>query len=64
MLSHTSLRIPRSVLCLSAVVLATGTPTARDLNIPGRELKGVHFALELLSQQNRVLAGLEAWNKR
>ena len=42
-----------------AVILATGTPTARDLNIPGRELKGVHFALELLSQQNRVLAGHE-----
>ena len=43
----------------SAVVLATGTPTARDLSIPGRELKGVHFALELLAQQNRVLAGME-----
>ncbi len=43
----------------SAVVLATGTPTARDLAITGRELKGVHFALELLSQQNRVLAGME-----
>jgi glutamate synthase (NADPH/NADH) small chain len=43
----------------SAVVLATGTPTARDLKAPGRELKGVHFALELLSQQNRVLAGIE-----
>jgi glutamate synthase (NADPH/NADH) small chain len=43
----------------SAVILATGTPTARDLNIPGRELKGVHLALELLSQQNRVLAGME-----
>ena len=42
-----------------AVVLATGTPTARDLNVPGRELKGVHLALELLSQQNRVLAGME-----
>lgn len=42
-----------------AVVLATGTPTARDLNIPGRELKGVYLALELLSQQNRVLAGME-----
>ena len=42
-----------------AIVLATGTPTARDLRIPGRELKGVHFALELLSQQNRVLAGME-----
>ena len=43
----------------SAVVLATGTPTARDLKVPGRNLKGVHFALELLSQQNRVLAGMD-----
>ena len=42
-----------------AVVISTGTPTARDLNIPGRELKGVHLALELLAQQNRVLAGME-----
>ena len=42
-----------------AVIIATGTPTARDLKAPGRELQGVHFALELLSQQNRVLAGVE-----
>ena len=42
-----------------AYVVSTGTPQARDLKIPGRELKGVHFALELLSQQNRVLAGME-----
>ena len=42
-----------------AIVIATGTPTARDLKAPGRELKGVHFAQELLSQQNRVLAGME-----
>lgn len=42
-----------------AVILATGTPQARDLNVPGRELKGVHFALEMLAQQNRVLAGTE-----
>ena len=42
-----------------AIVIATGTPTARDLKAPGRELKGVHFALEMLSQQNRVLAGME-----
>lgn len=40
-----------------AYVIATGTPQARDINVPGRELKGVHLALELLSQQNRVLAG-------
>ena len=42
-----------------AVVISTGTPTARDLKAPGRDLKGVHFALELLAQQNRVLAGIE-----
>ncbi len=42
-----------------AIVIASGTPTARDLKVPGRELKGVHFALELLSQQNRVLAGMD-----
>lgn len=42
-----------------AVVICTGTPQARDLNIPGRELKGVYLALELLSQQNRVLDGCE-----
>ena len=42
-----------------AVVLATGTPVARDLNVPGRNLSGVHFALEMLSQQNRILAGME-----
>lgn len=43
----------------SAIVIATGTPTARDLKVPRRELKGVHLALDLLSQQNRVLAGME-----
>ncbi|MBQ0057697.1 MAG: glutamate synthase subunit beta [Bacteroidales bacterium] len=42
-----------------AYVVSTGTPEARDLKAPGRELKGIHLALELLSQQNRVLAGME-----
>lgn len=40
-----------------AYCICTGTPQARDLKVPGRELKGVHFALELLGQQNKVLAG-------
>lgn len=40
-----------------AYVVSTGTPQARDINIPGRELKGVHLALELLSQQNQILTG-------
>jgi glutamate synthase (NADPH/NADH) small chain len=48
-----------SKMSYDAYIIATGTPTARDLNAPGRELKGVHFALELLSQQNRVLAGID-----
>ncbi|MBR3522988.1 MAG: glutamate synthase subunit beta [Prevotella sp.] len=51
--------IPQLTEQYDAVVIATGTPTARDLKASGRELKGVHFALELLSQQNRVLAGVE-----
>ena len=42
-----------------AYVIATGTPQARDLNIPGRDLKGIYFALDMLAQQNRVLAGME-----
>ncbi|MBQ5551390.1 MAG: FAD-dependent oxidoreductase, partial [Bacteroidales bacterium] len=40
-----------------AYVIATGTPTARDLKIEGRELKGIYFALQMLTQQNQILAG-------
>ncbi len=40
-----------------AVILAIGTPAARDLDIPGRTLPGVHLALDLLEGQNRHLAG-------
>lgn len=40
-----------------AYCICTGTPQARDLKIPGRDLKGVYFALDMLAQQNRVLAG-------
>jgi len=39
----------------NAVVICTGTPQARDLPIAGRNLKGVYFALEMLSQQNVTL---------
>ena len=42
-----------------AYIVATGTPEARDLDIPGRNLKDIHTALEMLAQQNRVLAGVE-----
>ena len=40
-----------------AYAVCTGTPIARDLAIPGRELKGIYFALDMLSQQNRILDG-------
>src|SRR5436190_9210167 len=39
-----------------AVVLAGGSTIPRDLSIPGRELKGVHFAMEFLTQQNKRVA--------
>ena len=41
-----------------AYCICTGTPVARDLKVPGRELKGIHLALDILSQQNRILAGM------
>lgn len=40
-----------------AVVLAIGAMEPRDLPVEGRDLKGVHFAMEFLTQQNRVVAG-------
>lgn len=40
-----------------AYCICTGAETPRDLLIPGRELKGIHFALEMLSQQNRIVEG-------
>ena len=40
-----------------AVVLAGGSEHPRDLKVPGRELKGVHFAMEFLPQQNKRNAG-------
>jgi glutamate synthase (NADPH/NADH) small chain len=40
-----------------AVLIATGASKPRDLNIPGRELDGVHFAMDYLVPANRVVAG-------
>jgi glutamate synthase (NADPH/NADH) small chain len=39
------------------VVLAGGAERPRDLPLPGRELKGVHYAMDFLPQQNKVVAG-------
>jgi glutamate synthase (NADPH) small chain len=41
-----------------AIVLAGGSTVPRDLNISGRELKGVHFAMDFLKQQNKRVANL------
>ncbi|MEK7436586.1 MAG: glutamate synthase subunit beta [Pseudomonadota bacterium] len=40
-----------------AVVVSGGAERPRDLPVPGRELNGVHFAMEFLPQQNKVVAG-------
>ena len=42
-----------------AVILCGGSTIPRDLNIPGRELKGVHFAMDFLEQNNKRVAGDE-----
>lgn len=46
-----------------AVLIATGASLPRDLQVPGRELEGVHFAMEYLTQSNRVVAGLSVDNQ-
>ncbi len=40
-----------------ALLLCGGAESPRDLNVPGRELKGIHFAMEFLPQQNKRNAG-------
>jgi glutamate synthase (NADPH/NADH) small chain len=46
----------RSSADFDAVVLATGSRVPRDLSVPGRELDGVHFAMDYLYQRNRFVA--------
>src|SRR5690606_37142367 len=46
-----------------AVVIAGGAEQPRDLPVPGRELKGVHFAMEFLGPQNKVNAGDKVKNQ-
>ncbi len=56
---HVGVDLPADKLLADhdAVVLAGGAEQPRDLPIPGRELKGVHFAMEFLPQQNRRVSG-------
>src|ERR1700742_886371 len=42
-----------------AVVLAGGSTIPRNLNIPGREFKGIHFAMDFLKQQNKRVSNIE-----
>ena len=46
-----------------AVLLATGAELPRDMKIPGRDLNGIHFAMDFLTQQNRVNAGERCENQ-
>ncbi|MFA4844188.1 MAG: glutamate synthase subunit beta [Candidatus Margulisiibacteriota bacterium] len=43
-----------------AVVLASGSRVPRDLKVPGREFEGIHFALEYLTQANKIVANHES----
>jgi glutamate synthase (NADPH/NADH) small chain len=56
---HVGKNLPAASLLkdFDAVCLAGGARKPRDLPVPGRELKGIHFAMEFLEQQNRRVAG-------
>jgi len=47
----------------NAIVVATGAEHPRDLPVPGRNLKGIHFAMEFLPQQNKRIAGDDVPNQ-
>jgi len=57
--SHIGIDVPVKELMdgFDAVVLSGGSEKPRDLPVPGRELDGVHFAMDFLRQQNRRVAG-------
>ena len=56
--AHVGVNVPADKLVKEhdAVVLTGGSEESRDLPVPGRELKGIHFAMEFLPQQNRRLS--------
>ncbi|MBS1225044.1 MAG: glutamate synthase [Proteobacteria bacterium] len=59
--SHVGVDLPARALLaeFDAVVLAGGAEQPRDLAVPGRELRGIHFAMDFLTQQNRRVAGVK-----
>jgi glutamate synthase (NADPH) small chain len=56
---HVGVNMPAAALVrdYDAVVLAGGAEQSRDLPIPGRDLRGIHFAMDYLPQQNRRVSG-------
>src|SRR5579871_6803772 len=60
--AHVGVNLPADKLAAEhdAVVLAGGAEKGRDLPIPGRELGGIHFAMDYLPQQNRRVSGEQA----
>ncbi len=57
--SHVGVEIPARALLaeFDAVALTGGSEQPRDLKVPGRDLAGIHFAMDFLTQQNRRVAG-------
>ena len=57
--AHIGANIPVSQLQrdFGAILLAAGAERPRDLQVPGRDLKGIHFAMEFLPQSNKVCEG-------
>jgi glutamate synthase (NADPH) small chain len=62
---HVGVNVPASKVLaeFEALVLSGGAEAPRDLPVPGRELQGVHFAMEFLPQQNKVVAGDKVANQ-
>jgi glutamate synthase (NADPH/NADH) small chain len=56
-LSQTVLSHEELLQDFDAIALTGGSEIPRDLPVPGRDLEGIHFAMEFLPQQNRVVAG-------
>lgn len=57
--AHVGVNVPTEQLQaqFDAILLAGGATVPRDLGVPGRELKGVHFAMDFLKQSNQRVAG-------
>jgi glutamate synthase (NADPH/NADH) small chain len=56
--AHVGVNVPVSELdSFDAIVLTGGSEKPRDLPVPGRELAGIHFAMDFLTQQNRRVSG-------